>query len=498
MAGAHPLTSLRLPIATVGLFAAAAALMWIGPGEPRTPPLSAPVIEGGPTSSEEPISVVTHSPIVPAVVHHTNGPATPPATRFLFDETSGASVADVLQIPVVKHSWARPPHSKKEPFVPMVGAVDDTAYINTIPIGTSYAIPRNTSMKGRKLRIIYGILASPATLVKRVFPQVLTTLRDEESLIFIERNDTNPTARLGFNEAQRFVHEHPELNTTVVYLDPITDMRGSIRNAWMDLPVLRLMYDKYPNRDWYAVVDDDTYTITANVRAVLANYDSTQSVALGDTLRWGEQGGYRLIKAKDGSKRFIPSTKRQPLTFICGGAGIYLSAAALAEIHPLLEKCMLKYLQPAGDVRLGACMNQTKNMTIIRRREFSKDSVLRSVGELELQHYLALPAAFHRFREPALFRRAREIEVARGRYGLVPWGDLVDGFSPGQNGFNRFDFFPNDYENCTLEFGSRPPPRKWPANIPWGKKGLPQKPKEKPESSPGEWGGCDKLMGKNL
>jgi hypothetical protein len=164
----------------------------------------------------------------------------------------------------------------------------------------------------------------------------------------------------------------------------------------------------------------------------------------------------------------------------------------------VVDKCIGKHFHPAGDVRLGACVaSDAKLVTLVRRREFVKDMVLRAVGELELQHYFAFPAAFHRARNAALFSALHEAEQRKGRWGFVTWGDLLEQFPPdGGSGFSRFDFFPNQYVNCSDEFGLRHTSKPYNPKIKWGRNGLPPMPTVKPEALPGEWAGCDRLMGK--
>uniref|UniRef100_A0A7S1PYS1 N-acetylgalactosaminide beta-1,3-galactosyltransferase n=1 Tax=Neobodo designis TaxID=312471 RepID=A0A7S1PYS1_NEODS len=495
----------RAAVVAVTLAATAMALVLSSPGsEPRVPSTTSPFDAAVDTLSIEPAPIALENALrSSAAAAVSAGPpaegttpqqVTLPPTQFLLAD----SAEETQTVTVTGNAYVPPEGARSDLITPMPGARDETAYINRIPVGNSYTLPRNTSARGRALRMVYGILGSPKTLEKRVLPQLLTSLRNEEAVVFIERNDSVPAQRQAFERTQEFLKEHPELRAHAVLLDPIPSMVSSLRNAWMDLPVLKHLHDNFPGRDWYAIVDDDTYALTANVRHLLATYDAASPLIVAETIRWGELGGFRLVRMRDGSKKFIQSTKRQPHTFPCGGSGIYMSAAATKALREVVDRCIAKHFHPAGDVRLGACVaSDAKTVTLVRRREFVKDMVLRAVGELELHHYFAFPAAFHRARDARLFYALHQAELHRGRWGFVTWDDLLEVFPPeGGSGFGRFDFFPNQYVNCTDEFGQRHTSKPYNPKIKWGRNGLPPMPTVKPEALPGEWAGCDRLMGK--
>lgn len=309
----------------------------------------------------------------------------------------------------------------------------------------------------RNQSIVFGILTAPELIQSRLQPLLRTSLAGEDAIAYFLRNASN---RAALADLEAFIARH-QLRAAVVELDPLDEMKMSIRNAWADLPVLAHMISARPQAQWYAIIDDDTYVLAKSTRHILAEYATNQTamaepIYLGDTLSWGKGGGWRLVKNQRTKKKtLVPSTRRKPVDFVVGGSGIFINSAAARAIQPHLAACMAQYFHPAGDIRLGACMGD-HGVPMTRRKEFIKDIVFRAVGELQLfkRADRPFPASFHRFRAAAWYRAMARVEAAKPGDELVTWHDLRAFFTV-RPPYYEFLFYPKRFANYTTVFGIR-------------------------------------------
>jgi hypothetical protein len=322
----------------------------------------------------------------------------------------------------------------------MADVTDETRYVSHLPAGAAYGVAGATSAAGRRLRLAIAILSAENLIESRLIPLLETSLRDEHCFVLLQRGKAGVAAA-----AARVAAYAAETgrNVSVIQLEPLADMRMSLRNAWTDLPGLRELHGRVPGAEWYGIVDDDTYLFTAGVRHLLGNYSARMAEPLyvGDTLRWGEGG----------SKR----SKRIPVSFACGGGGFFMNAATVRKALPFIDRCVVKHMHPAGDVRLGACLTVDVGIPLIRRREFVKDTPFRAVGELRLPNQFEAPVSFHRLRRPSHYVTMRRIETRLGRWGVPQWDDVRRGL-PIAGELVRSMFFPKDYANFSVIYGIRP------------------------------------------
>ena len=352
---------------------------------------------------------------------------------------------------------------------------DHTRFVNTLPLGSRITLPAGTSLTGRALKIVFAILTAPEMFHQRLIPLLETSLRHETSIAFFDANHSSAetaaaTLRLYAAKTGRRV--------SAVVLPNLPNMKMSLRNAWVDLPALKAMSNAYGRTvDWFAIVDDDTYVLSAATREILSNYtvriqpknvsqstgmhlpDGSEPLVVADLLTWGAGGGWRIVR-RNGKVNLVETTKRVPVTFPCGGSGIFVSSAAAEAILPDIDRCIEKHLHPAGDIRLGNCLAE-HSVPLVRRREFVKDTPFRAVGELRLPHQFAFPASFHRLRTADWYHQLGQLEAKRGRWGLVPWADVEAAFQPGFR-FVRSLFFPKEYPNASKVLGERPTHKPYP------------------------------------
>jgi hypothetical protein len=110
-----------------------------------------------------------------------------------------------------------------------------------------------------------------------------------------------------------------------------------------NLPGFDHLYTKFPNADWYIMIDDDTFLFLENLEEYLAPYDPSQPFFFGSANKF---------KGCDGVKRLGDG----PL-FAHGGSGIILSRGALQKMIPIIPQCIKKYEKCwAGDIKIGLCL----------------------------------------------------------------------------------------------------------------------------------------------
>jgi len=116
-------------------------------------------------------------------------------------------------------------------------------------------------------------------------------------------------------------------------------------DAHKNLPGFKLLYERYPDTEWYVMIDDDTYIVLENLEEyVNAHFpDPDELVYLGNPNHFIGCDGVK--KMGDG------------ILFGHGGSGIVVSRGAMKLMIEGIEECILKYRTCwAGDVRTALCL----------------------------------------------------------------------------------------------------------------------------------------------
>ncbi|KAL6633164.1 hypothetical protein U3516DRAFT_617341 [Neocallimastix sp. 'constans'] len=120
------------------------------------------------------------------------------------------------------------------------------------------------------------------------------------------------------------------------------DKLGWQLDVYKNIPAFKLLYDTYPNAEWYMMVDDDTYVFLSNLKKRLSFYNPNEKLYLGAS--WPIPTGC------------FPSWSMA--RFAHGGAGIILSRAAMLAFIGNYDVCVKSFDDCyAGDVRLALCLN---------------------------------------------------------------------------------------------------------------------------------------------
>ncbi|KAJ3304497.1 hypothetical protein HDV03_002706 [Kappamyces sp. JEL0829] len=124
---------------------------------------------------------------------------------------------------------------------------------------------------------------------------------------------------------------------------PDENSRGWKHDAKKNIPGFKALYSRYPDADWYIMIDDDTYVFMDNLKALLDTLDPTQPHYLGAVTNFVGCDG-------------VTEWEDAPY-FAHGGAGIVVSKATMQTVLPLLDDCIPKYDSCwAGDIRWGLCL----------------------------------------------------------------------------------------------------------------------------------------------
>lgn len=125
---------------------------------------------------------------------------------------------------------------------------------------------------------------------------------------------------------------------------PDEDSIGWKNDAHKNLPGYRALYQKFPNAEWFVMIDDDTYVFLDNLQTFLKKHDPNKNHYFGSANMFEGCDGVSVLG------------EGGPL-FAHGGSGIVLSRNALKTMMGIVEKCIIKYKNCwAGDIRLALCL----------------------------------------------------------------------------------------------------------------------------------------------
>ena len=233
--------------------------------------------------------------------------------------------------------------------------------------------------------VAFGVLTGPQFLGTRMPTALLTWLRHEQSAVFIEEEYLSHAEIVV--EAVRRRLAHPLRCTAVGLKEPSGVTERSFNGAWKDLHVMHYIILHFPDVQWYSIVDDDSFVIQQNLRAIL-------SLSYPDP---------------DEKPHFVGavfSTGLPPpddVLFAQGGAGIFFSAAAAMRALPLLEtndsqaSCFSVCQQWAGDIRVGCCFHRVK-IEPVWERAFWSQTVFQSLIRDQRPTLCPFPVSFHNMR----------------------------------------------------------------------------------------------------
>jgi hypothetical protein len=115
---------------------------------------------------------------------------------------------------------------------------------------------------------------------------------------------------------------------------------GWAKDAHKNLPAFKTLYNKYPDKDWYIMIDDDTYVFYDALVNKLKKFDPNRPHYLGNFFEFAG----------------CVTDKEKPY-FAHGGSGIFISRGAMKKMIKIVDSCITKYRRCwAGDVRTALCL----------------------------------------------------------------------------------------------------------------------------------------------
>ncbi|KAJ3277834.1 hypothetical protein HK104_002934 [Borealophlyctis nickersoniae] len=135
---------------------------------------------------------------------------------------------------------------------------------------------------------------------------------------------------------------------------------GWLKDAHKNLPGFRLLWEKFPDAEWYIMIDDDTYILLSNLDAFLSQFDPNQPHYFGSA---------NVFTGCDGVRKFGAGPP-----FAHGGSGIVISRGAMSLLTSGLDACISKYRDCwAGDVRTALCLRD-QGVLLTRRPGFNGEA----------------------------------------------------------------------------------------------------------------------------
>lgn len=210
-----------------------------------------------------------------------------------------------------------------------VSAPDLTSFVR---VGWSPPPPRSHADR----RTLFGVLAGWKYRSERLIPALSTWLCKSSAVVLLEdgldSKEFVATTRSALPSACQG-------NKSFLFLpEPSNASVRSFNGAWKNLPLVRHMALHFGGAyDWFAIVDDDSFVIQPNLNFLLEHVVEAKfnphvdAVAVGAIFTDGSTG------------------------FIQGGAGIFLSRAALHNMMEVYRTCAELCMQWAGDIRMGCC-----------------------------------------------------------------------------------------------------------------------------------------------
>ena len=263
--------------------------------------------------------------------------------------------------------------------------------------------------------VLYGVLAGPKYIRTRLSVAIRTWLRHEHFIVFIEEEYKRSAMALLENLR---AGSNATLRRVVGLSTPPEDGLRSLNGAWKNLAVMRHLAQHFPERRWFAVVDDDTFVVVRNLNFFLQHDlgDDTSPLYLGDV-----------------RESALPPPNSVP--FVQGGAGIVMNQAAARAILPHLNEsrhgnCFAVCRHPLacpGDIRLGCCFARA-GVAPTAERGFWHQSVFEALGRDSRPAVSNYPITFHTMRRSQWvddLQAAIDGQLRYNESGVITWGSLV-------------------------------------------------------------------------
>ena len=261
------------------------------------------------------------------------------------------------------------------------------------PRGGNYVLDRDFSQ-----RIAFGMLTTRKYLRTRAAVALSTWLCPFHVLLLLEiepaanetfqsvlQHDVPAACQVVHHAAARPDGTPPRpygRSKHAAFMPPTDD---SINAAWKDLPLLRLLVERYlgdAEMDWFVIIDDDTFIFTHNLNIELSTFHRQEC---------GDKAKKKVIGVL-----FEDESERR-LLYPQGGAGIIISRDALQAMSAMRFTCIDRCKQWAGDIRLGCCVRLAA-VTLAPSENLWSRTPFIALGHDHRRDASAYPVSFHQMR----------------------------------------------------------------------------------------------------
>ncbi|TPX57601.1 hypothetical protein PhCBS80983_g03742 [Powellomyces hirtus] len=234
---------------------------------------------------------------------------------------------------------------------------EETDDINDIDKAENPALPNSNGVYNPRFdKFAIALKSGVDVVLERSLIQLMSYLQPVRNLIMIGDGEAqvgdrvmidvintlygprNPRSR---KQDSTNVRTQKQTSAEAVQVDETS--QGWKSDGHKNLPGFRELWNRFPNAEWFVMIDDDTYVFLDNLADRLAMYDpdgkhyfgaKTQFVGCDGVRQWGA-GPY----------------------FAHGGSGIVVSRGAVREMMTGIDACIEKYKTCwAGDVRTALCL----------------------------------------------------------------------------------------------------------------------------------------------
>jgi hypothetical protein len=187
---------------------------------------------------------------------------------------------------------------------------------------------------------------------------------------------------------------------------------GWKKDAHKNLPGFIHLWNRFPDADWYFMIDDDTYMFFANVMNGLKNLDPELPHY------WGAP---TMFVGCDGVTRYGDGPN-----FAHGGSGIVISRGSMRKMMSIVDNCIDKYKTCwAGDVRTALCLRDA-GVLVGWHKTLSFNGEPPRAKSWWPADACSTPGTFHHLVLPQI-QSLYNIEY-NNSMGLVTFGDLYQHF----------------------------------------------------------------------
>ena len=266
--------------------------------------------------------------------------------------------------------------------------------------------------------IAFGMISAPKFLDSRARAALSTWLCNHSVVVLLE--DLRGAVSSFHRMIDTLPHECRAEKIAKVMRTPDLSKNG----AWKDLPLTYYLVELFPMREWYMIVDDDTYVLPNNLNIELTTfYDPSVAIVIAMVCPQ-PQCAMREIRPVQKRRQnkivteyrsiIVSSPWNASLLAPQGGAGFVMSYAAIVQVSKNIPRCSATCKMNGGDIRIGCCLRMLSIPLVSSENLWSRTPFL-AIGKDDNRPELSsFPVSFH------MMRRAQWVKQ------LHAWADHVD------------------------------------------------------------------------